>query len=80
MQATLHKARLIDDKLTAATQNCALNGEVAWRNEYNELDMQMPAIFNSLNNSQSHLVDRAGYWEADTWNKNQVMELQVESF
>ena len=54
------------------TRTCALQGLVTSREEYNVLDAQMPALLNDLQNSQSHLYDRAGYRDTDTWKKNQV--------
>lgn len=71
-QATLNDARLVDDKLTMVTRSCALKGSVSSREEYGMLDAQMPALLNDIQNSQSHLYDRAGYRDTDTWKKNQV--------
>jgi hypothetical protein len=57
------------------TRSCALNGLVSWRDEYSALDAEMPALLNKIQNSQSHIYDRAGYTDADTWKKNQVRGL-----
>lgn len=79
--ATLNDARLVDDKLTMVTRSCALQGGVSWRDEYNTLDAQMPALLNDLQNSQSHLYDRAGYRNTDTWQKNQEnIETMVKAY
>lgn len=79
--ATLNDARLVDDRITMVTRTCALQGLVTSREEYNVLDAQMPALLNDLQNSQSHLYDRAGYRDTDTWKKNQEnIETMVKAY